>query len=436
MLSGLQRAQLEAKLLWEQLGFKTPSDDAHALETEELLRAHLLDQHVITSSRWKEALADEPHFYQHSVSIDSVGGNAGGTSLSRSRAMRTALAEAVERKIWLTETGHIGQSPRMPASQLPTNTPRASAYVLSDNTHAAHGEHVDELSLQWTSAFSYTRNRSSFVPSQLLSAAYARQSGEVLLRQPITTGLATAPTRLQSLLSGTLEVIERDAIMVTWLGGVSPVRIAHDSLTADSPDLKTFLKTCEQYSLTVDFVQLFSDAPTYTIMAVVRDGRMMPPIAVGASAGQDSGACALKALLEALRARQNSRGQRTKQPAEQNSRLLFWSQPDHATHAAFLTKGPITSLQKAPWHHESSRLHFKRLCSWARASAYDVLAANLSHGEANIPGWHIYQVVIPQLQPLHQDESQKSTYGTRIESVIRGCGHELTSINTVRHPFF
>ncbi len=436
MLTALERAHLEARLLKEQLGFTaTKASDEELLATEQLLCTYLLDTQTISSARWKQQLPDEPHFFQYSVRIKADHGSAGGTSLSRARAMRTALAEAVERSIWLSETRHLRYGPPTPSRDMPANTPRASAYVLSDKTHTAHLATIDDIPLRWSKAYSYTARQYVSVPSQMLSATYAKESGEIMLRQPITTGLATAPTRNASLLSGALEVIERDAFMVTWLSGMSPANIIHDSLTDACPELGTLLASCTRYRLKVDFVRLFTDAPTYAIMAVVSDPSNMPPVAVGAAAGPDAGRAALKGLLEALRARQNSRAQAKKETSQQNSRLGFWAKPEHTTHAAFLTANSPTPLQRAPWHNDTVRAHFARIIDWARALSFDLLAADLSAGEANVPGWHIHQVIIPQLQPLYQDERQKSSYGSRVPTVLKLYGHTIHTLNTVRHPF-
>ncbi len=435
MLTALERAQLEARLFKEQLGFTTTMNEGEQVATEQLLCKYLLETQTISSARWKPYLPDEPRFFQYSVGIKTDCGSAGGTSLSRAHAMRTALAEAVERKIWLTETKHLHNGPPTPSHNMPANTPRASSYVLSNKTHTAHHATIDDIPLRWSKAYSYTARRYVSVPSQLLSAAYAKESGEIILRQPITTGLATAPTRRAALLSGALEVIERDAFMMTWLSGISPITLTHDSLTAECPDLGTLLESCARYRLMVTFVQLFTDAPTYTIMVVVSDPSNMPPVAVGAAAGPHAGRASLKGLLEALRARQNSRTQAKNDTRRQNSRLAFWAKPEHATHAAFLTATSPSPLRQAPWHHEATRPHFARIIDWARASSFDLLAADLSSGEANVPGWNIYQVIIPQLQPLHQDERQKSSYTSRVPDVLKSHGYTMQQMNNVQHPF-
>lgn len=435
MLTALERMHLEALLLKEQLGLGVATNENARLSGEHLLYRHLQQNGVIGSGRWKMTPADEPRFFQFSVHIGATEDTAGGTSLYRAHAMRTALAEAVERKIWLTETAHLRPGVAQPSTHVPSHAPRASAYAVANTTQERFGATIDTVPLHWSRAYSYTSRKNTYVPTQLVSGIFAKQHNEPKLRQPITTGLATAPTRLQSLLGGTLEVIERDAFMLTWYAGIPPTRISHESLMTDEPGLENILASCARYRLQVDFVRLFTDAPTYAIGAVVSDSAKLPPLTVGTAAGQHAGNAALKALLEALRARQNARAQHEKGTSEQGSRLRFWSHPGHANQANFLTSEKLEPLEKGTWDHEPAHQHFRRLIEWARSCNFDVLAFDLSAGAANIVGWHIHQVVIPQLQPLHQDERQKCICRTRIDSVLKSYGHVVQNITTAPHPF-
>jgi ribosomal protein S12 methylthiotransferase accessory factor len=113
---------------------------------------------------------------------------------------------------------------------------------------------------------------------------------------PTSTGLASHPDPWRALYSALLEVIERDAVMITWLtrGRVVPVRTGLSWTTPAGRHIR-FDRSVEQYHL------FLLDSPTDVpvVFAVALGGPGQPAMAVGAAAHLHLAHACRKALVEA-----------------------------------------------------------------------------------------------------------------------------------------
>lgn len=435
MLTFRERAQLELALLrehwWPETLRTAPASERLALE--HLLATHLKEHGVIRQVLKTAEYPDEPFMHTASVDFGSHNG-AGGMALNPADALRSSLAEAIERQVWAHEYTHLAAPEVMRSTSLPKHVPRISAYLCADTFRKKYSNaEVDELPFHWTRVRSLVHGRRSYAPTHLMSPHHPSLKGALAIRQTLTTGLATAPRKDMALVRALLEVIERDAFMVTWLGALVTERIQPESLAQTLPDLHTLLTRCKKLNLDVSFVHMPTDAPTYATLAVVRDPYATPPMTVGTAASPHAGVAAFKALLEALRSRRNSRADMARNPSERRARYTYWRKPDYLPQADFLTAGALRSHTPAPWEGESDGAHAKRLISWAEGRGYDVLLADLSGGKANVPGWYIYFAIIPQLHPLHQKESLRCSDLSRVH--VQKPEHTNAETNLHPHPF-
>jgi ribosomal protein S12 methylthiotransferase accessory factor len=78
--------------------------------------------------------------------------------------------------------------------------------------------------MRWSRGYSLTLGRERFVPA-VMTHLYLRPTSQERIWQEISTGVA-AHTRLEAaLISAICEVIERDAIAITWLARLQLPRI-------------------------------------------------------------------------------------------------------------------------------------------------------------------------------------------------------------------
>ncbi len=375
--------------------------------------------------------------------------SGGGLSFSSHYdALAAATAEATERSIWFSEVDFFS-SPRLSTTTNIKDTAYLSPFLWQNYTPSQQQKHP-ELTISpastflWIKGKSWTDDAPVYIPAQIVSRIHASQhikKDEPRLSPTITTGLATGQTRINALLGGVLEVIERDAFMITWLNELTLPEIQLTSLTSLDEELARLVEECATQGLTVSFCHLLTDAPVHVISAFVLDSQQNPPFAVGASAQASGVRAAKKALLEALRGRKNARNRMTrmKQEAQKhifNFRTEYWYDSEKLPQAVFLAgKGEIP-FTPAAWEKDSAQEHFNRIVTWCREKKYTFASVDMTLSRKNATPWYIYFSLIPQLQPLFHDEKLPCLQNSRLHEVPTLFGYTPRQTPfTEPHPF-
>ena len=251
------------------------------LEVAERLRA----AKIIHSYGPVGGFPDEPRFFQWRATLVHEGGVAGGMSRGSDRsALISTLAEAVERHLWYTV--EFSDVVRASARDI-----LAQGHVLLPEQFAGFTReqraNIQRLTLhpdaeyRWVCGQSLVSGKPVWVPAQVASGKYGienfRKGHEPVILEPITTGMAAGPSQAFARLGGALEIIERDAFMITWLNQISPPRIDLAKFNKKSSDVRALLAKCARYRLSVDAMLLPSDAPAYTVCVVVHDEHLCAP---------------------------------------------------------------------------------------------------------------------------------------------------------------
>lgn len=428
------------------------SELADLLELAEALRA----RGVILTYYPAEGFPDEPRLVQwRATCAGSSAHVAGGVTLSDERAALTAaLAESLERYLWYEETDSFAQ-PLYATSQAAQAKKRRivapEQFVGFSPAQRSSHEHLrlrDDARYLWIKGFSWTGRDACWLPAQTVSAAVRkRHPQEPLVRWPVTTGLATWPTRTGAALRGALEIIERDAYMIMWLNQLSLPRLDLSLMQSNHPTLHDLLARCARYGLRVTVIRLISDAPVHALCAVVADDAPGGvPVTLGLKASADLAGGAVGAILEALRARENVRsvrahsGDHAGREADHirhGERVLYWNRDDRATKLQFLTDGPI--VMPPEWDKEPPPEHdvLARIVAWCRERGYEFASVPLTRSSKNPTGWHVEMAVMPDLLPMHLNESIPYLGGKRREAVPREFGYTPRTLPFADepHPF-
>ncbi|MFZ2167597.1 MAG: YcaO-like family protein [Minisyncoccia bacterium] len=444
--------RLGAEFVYDKarIGYE-PLELATLLELAEILRAN----GTIRSYERGPRLPDEPRIAYWRAEYALGNGKyerSGGNALdNQPLALTKALAEAIERNAWFScdtfAPLRSATAIEMEKSSRILNPERFAGYSDAQRAKHARLEFKSTDSFSWVEGYSWVQKKPIWVPSQTVSGhtrlqAFSPSSKEPAIRSSITTGLATHPDRTQALLSGALEVIERDAYIITWLNQVSAPRMNLDELSAQSESLARLITLCRRYRLEPSAVRLPTDAPAYAVCAVLEDATgTRPRFSIGLKANGNPATAIEGALLEALRMHQGTRQQMQSprndwDPAreaidiKQYDRLLYYTEEGRGDRLAFLTKGPVRSLKKEVWETDTPEEHFKRIVEWCRKKEYELVSVSLSNAPANIPRWHIEFVVIPEMQPLHYNEKLPHLGGKRLQEIPKQFGYEPR-----KHPY-
>ncbi|MFZ2189922.1 MAG: YcaO-like family protein, partial [Candidatus Magasanikiibacteriota bacterium] len=257
---------------------------------------------VIRSYKRNYSFSDEPRTIYWNAEYhlgDGQYDSAGGSSLdNQSLAFTKTIAEAIERNAWFTYDGFA------PFIFATINDMEKKYNFLHPKNFASYDEIVrgknkrleiePEDSFRWVNGYSWTKKMSSWVPAQIVSGhknlrSFSSTSKEPSIRASITTGIATHPVRMSALVSGVLEVIERDAYMITWLNQLSLPRIDLVELSSRNSSLDKLFKICHQYGFRPHAVRLLTDAPTHAVCVILEDlSGTLPKFSIGLKAHQDS----------------------------------------------------------------------------------------------------------------------------------------------------
>lgn len=400
---------------------------------------------------------DEPRFFHVLVRLavaseierddeaDDAILSASGASLDKRRALWKALGEAVERNaLVFSERVELRFDSY---ANLAGNALDPNAVVGGSSLRPPDR---GQLSFGWVPGFRVGDSEAAWIPAQLVYVPYVFQEGEPLLRGPMSTGAAAGPTLAQALYRGLLEVIERDAFMLAWLGQGVLSEIRPDGLPDSSPYRDLCHRTLEKirrYRLEPKFYLLPTDTPAAAVMCVLWDrSGIGPPVTVGAKASCDLTESILGALEEAQQLRPWLRSLLERKgtprgdlaavpgPATLTERAELWLTADASRRLkgwlATASVADVPSMTAPP-------LSLGDLIASVEACGGTAYAVDLTPDLAHRSGLSVAKVVVPQFQPLYLDERIRDIAWPRVARA-RKLGHNeaaAVGVETYPHPF-
>ena len=445
-----------------EIGFRIPESlrsippsDWDILVTIEKLKRHGLLQELNRN----KSFPDDPNLYRYQAKSFglAVGNGAGFDFFSSGRALRAAIGELVERYALLhfqptrvERRSYAAQKRRtFDLNQLagisPIDRQKSEKLIFSD-----------ESIFEWVTAWSLPNNSAKQVPLQLIRLLQDRSvesKVEPLLRPVVTTGAAAHISLEQAQLGGTYELLERDALMITWMNRLKPKRIKLESVSSDR--IQELHKKFIRYRLELRCLLLPTDFSVHVVVAIIIDTTNIGPhMVVASSAGTNLIEVLEKAITEAhacrLYLRFMLKSQEVKSSPSHNTqtsikltrvgRLKYWSDPHNFQKAQFLFEGDEILFNECP-QYESGNLSVHRqleaLVSHFRKLNIELLCVELlpRHLQKAL-GHTAVMMFSPQLQPMHLDETLPYNWGARLDSVPITLGFQpLKEKNGDPHPF-
>lgn len=334
--------------------------------------------------------------------------NAGSIGLGNPDHTRLiAIAEAAER---YSGGGFANDAPRWARySELagavldPLSIPRCSATELG-NPRCPLGEFDPDATIRWMRGTDLLTSDELWVPAVMACFGLHRVTPAERFWYRISTGYAVHLDPVEALVRGLCEVIERDAIALTWLQRLPWPTVA-SSYSSDVVD--RLLDWCEQHFLDAFLFDATTDlgVPTvYCLLVAPHDPELRQ--VVGCATGRTIAAAAESALLEAIRCRIPRRYD-TELPddfadfAAITDGARYMGRPEMAGEFAFLTDGARdrvashrTPLPDAPADALAALLDIL-----ARAGMR-AIAVDRTTRELSAVGLTSVCVIVPQLQPM------------------------------------
>jgi ribosomal protein S12 methylthiotransferase accessory factor len=255
----------------------------------------------------------------------------------------------------------------------------------------------------WSWAYNVTRGAPTLVPTAI--TGYGGKDGGLLKES--SSGVAAHGSRAAALLNGAMELVERDAFMISWLNRLSPPRIELDGV--EDATAAACLGYIAAAGYTPVLLDLTTDLaiPVCAALALRTDGDG-PALLIGAGAALGPAIAVRKAVVELYSAVHYNVVRQQKAPAEPfpfesvrspTDHSLAYAHPARLEVAQFLWASPRTvrldELGGTPGVPSVAEV-VERLAR----QKLELLAVDLTTDDVLPTGLRVVRAIIPGLQPL------------------------------------
>jgi ribosomal protein S12 methylthiotransferase accessory factor len=396
---------------------------------------------VILSLRRVPRRSDLPRIFQYVapyspgrvISHGADPGDAGcGTSLRPGLAKLRAVGEALERY-----ASGVYRTDRLTSAayrELAARAPCLDPSTLAGTLRRPGSGQADER-LSWVEGVDLADGTACFAPAQIVYLPYRLSEGEPAVRAATTSGVAAGTSVWGAVARAALELIEREAFLLTFLHRHRPR--AFDLASVDDPLLTSLLDELPFCRLELHVLDITTDLGVPVALAVLidRTGRY-PALNLGAKAAFSTSAAIVGAVEEAFhsvpwgasvlqdrgdeveRIRANPHGL-----SSLDDRLLYWARPESLRELEFLvTPSGTRSVAPTDRSAASPRARGDALVRHARRVGVRLLGFDLTTPDVLAHGFHVVRVASPQLHPLYLDERDRSFVGDRLFQVPSALG--------------
>ncbi|MGH9212997.1 MAG: YcaO-like family protein [Acidimicrobiales bacterium] len=388
---------------------------------------------------------------------------AAGTHYRRDQAVAAAIGEALERYAGtcLPRSGVVEAT----AAELgPQAVAPARWTLFSEQQYAEDGftfePFTDQTRLRWVEGWSVPDGAPVYVPLQLayMVALDRHLPGEGRIANGSSSGMALAFDRDEAVLRGLLELVERDAVMLTWA-----CRLVHRRLdwsgTADlvARERRHFAPT----GLTYHVLDASGLLGVPTALALMLETGVLPagwtgvePVlwGIGAASAPTMAEAWDKALRECFQTRSSLRVDLLARPErclldaaqveDPEDHVWYYARAENQAKLAFLVGSDhtrdIAAVPAIDGHDPPTWIDAVARCLAAHgASAY---AVDITPPDLADAGLHVVHVLSPELQPVDFPHRHRFLGGRRLYDAAYAagmCERPLTpaDLNPDPHPF-
>jgi ribosomal protein S12 methylthiotransferase accessory factor len=385
---------------------------------------------------------------------ESMDSYTGSEHPSRAAAEAAAIGEALERYAGSFVPEHelvVGRAADLgPDAVAPESFALFSAEQYASAAFPFRPFRRDTL-VSWVEGFTIPGGERALLPAQLVYMPWRhRAPGEVRIGHATSSGLACGPTMEEAILTGLLELVERDAFMLAWHNRLSlPLLDWSDDERIAALDRRYFARTGLRYAA-VDLGAFFG---VPAALGVVHG----PPGALGAL-GVGAGAAPTvevawrKALAEAFSVHRWVRDMSLEEPErlERGSaqietfdgHTMFYAGEERARRAAFLDGSPArrSTLEVPPLEGDNVLEQIQAVTGRLGAHGVRAFGADVTSPDVRAAGLSVVHVLAPQLCALDVVEGARFLGGRRMYHAAFEAGLvprplEPADLNPDPHPF-
>ena len=380
----------------------------YSLGDEPRFVAQILDIGDTSAAQWGRSAATGMRYRRKSMQTF-------GTGINESETLMPTLGEALERYATCVHSPDqfvFASAEELGRDALDLDTiPRLSKAELL-HPRCPLVEPTKKLPLRWVRGISLLDNRLVYLPAPMvyLYTGIASPAEKICIQ--ITTGGAAHTSLERALLGAICEVVERDAISLTWLQKLPLPRIDVDCIP---PQLASCWKLYEQSCNDLEYVffdgTLDLGIPTIYALSVARANRQVTTLVAGSTALNAPEALA-KVIRDLFQIRIAFRKPRPVPATFDEFTELFhgatyMARAEHNSAFDFLLRqnhrrplSKITAIRGNEDGDEDVAQSLVAVLSLFRRRGMDVYAVDMSTDETIRAGIWAVRVIIPSLQPL------------------------------------
>jgi ribosomal protein S12 methylthiotransferase accessory factor len=374
-----------------------------------------------------------------------------GKGVTEEDAMLGAVGEAIER--YCASHTPLKQMRRARAADLDDAIPPTEFVLYSPGQYARRGFPYQpwrpDAEYLWIKAMEFGSQQMVWVPAALAHLSQPGDQPQDLLCMSTSSGLAAGPNLVWALRNSVLELLEREAFMITWLNCLDVPEIDFSGSDGVMAEIRSVFR---RWGTEVRAFELATDMPVSAVMAVALDQTGKGPAAVvGLGCELDAQRALCRALFEICQVHETFRRKCGHGAADHLNRHSDVSTLEH--HAAYF-------FRRDHFHEldfllqTTRRVQIEELLSSTGRSAQQDL--ELLHGGLNRAGCRLFfrdlttpdvlpypirvvRALITGIQPIHFGYGLERLGGNRLYELPLKIGFARkpaseASLNTCPHP--
>jgi len=296
--------------------------------------------------------------------------------------------------------------------------------------------------IRWIRGLNMRTGKPAWVPAALVYIHFPSEEAE-RITNPISTGSAAHPDPAVAVSGALCEVIERDAISLTWLQRLALPRIEID---VAGPDLRRFLDAIDGRDMTIRLFDATTDVgiPTVYGVSIAPDHPRLRTV-VSCATSLDPQTAAAKAICELVSVRialeddEPSAGD-VESFTGVSDGATYMCLPERTSAFDFLLGSPARRrLSEMPSLSTGDATADLRLvCSRLAGCGMDAYVVDLTTDEALRAGMTVVRAVVPGLQPLTFHYRARFLGHPRLYEAPARMGHPVrpeAELNAWPQPF-
>lgn len=257
-----------------------------------------------------------------------------------------------------------------------------------------------------------------------------------LFSQASSNGLAAGQNFNDAAMRATYELIERDAMMLTWYAQVPPQRLSLQSVT--DPKLHEVMENITRYGVSLELylIDMGTKIPTVVCLGF-GDGVHNPATSVSLATHVDINVALRKAILEqghvlpylrSLMGNQHTWPMHVQQVLSLEDHAKYYFSKDKQQYFDFMRQPENQAILASDWQGaEVNNIYDLQRC--LEQAELQVAVVDVTSPDMQLSPFSVVRAVGPHIQPIHFGEQFKRVDNPRLKKLLNG-----RAVNMQPHP--